>query len=143
MLLKGRNCKVSNHFNTLLDTRFQRRCRSAPGGSRCMVWRLSAKVLNYTVGRRGHSGWNRKITAFTVVSHRMQPCQGWGRGFESLRPLQSAPDQTLSAIFGTAEKPNCRRHSRDKLGGSKAERPADSLSNWRILSEAWGLAHLL
>ena len=57
--------------------------------------------------------------------------------------LQSAPDQTLSAIFGTAKKPNCRRHSRVRLGGSRAERYAKSLSERRILSEAWGLADLL
>ena len=49
--------------------------------------------------------------------HRPWPCQGWGRGFESLRPLQSAPDQTLSAIFGTARKPSCRSLLLAKLGG--------------------------
>jgi hypothetical protein len=57
--------------------------------------------------------------------------------------LQSAPDQTLSAIFGTPKKPNCRRHSRVRLGGSRAERYGQFLSEGHFLSEAWGLADLL
>ena len=51
--------------------------------------------------------------------------------------------QTLSAILGTAKKPNCRRHSRVRLGGSRAERYGKSLSEYRFVSEAWGLADLL
>ena len=54
-----------------------------------------------------------------------------------------APDRTLSAISRTAKKPNCRRVLRIGLGGSRAERYAESLSESRILSEAWGLAELL
>ena len=65
------------------------------------------------------------------------------RGSRFLSLLQSAPDQTLSAIFGTAKKPNCRRHSRVRLGGSRAERYGKSLSECRFVSEAWGLADLL
>jgi hypothetical protein len=42
-----------------------------------------------------------------------------------------------------AKKPNCRRHSHRRLGGSRPERYAGSLSEGRILSEAWGLADLL
>ena len=64
-------------------------------------------------------------------------------GSRLLSLLQSAPDQTLSAIFGTAKKPNCRRHSRVRLGGLRAERYGKSLSECRFVSEAWGLAHLL
>jgi hypothetical protein len=64
-------------------------------------------------------------------------------GSRFLSLLQSAPDQTLSAIFGTAEKPNCRRHSRVRLGGSRAERYGKSLSECQFVSEAWGLAVLL
>ena len=64
-------------------------------------------------------------------------------GSRFLSLLQSAPDQTLSAIFRTAKKPNCRRHSRVRLGGSRAERYGKSLSECRFVSEAWGLADLL
>jgi hypothetical protein len=64
-------------------------------------------------------------------------------GSRLLSLLQSAPDQTLSAIFGTAKKPNCRTHLRVRLGGSRAERYGKSLSECRFLSEAWGLADLL
>ena len=69
--------------------------------------------------------------------------QALGRRFESLSLLQSAPEQTLSAIFRTAKKPNCRRHSRIRLGGSMPEPYAESLSEFRFVSEAWGLADLL
>src|SRR4051794_4648679 len=64
-------------------------------------------------------------------------------GSRFLSLLQSAPDQTLSAIFGTPEKPNCRRLLRDRLGGSRAERYGKLLSEGHFLSEAWGLADLL
>ncbi len=33
---------------------------------------------------------------FAVVEE--QPCQGWGRGFASLRPLQAKSNQALSSI---------------------------------------------
>ena len=82
----------------------------------------------------------KPVNELQLVALSAQPCQGWGRGFESLRPLQSVPLETFSAIFGTAKKPNCRRHSRDWLGGLKPERYGKSLSEWRSLSEAWGLA---
>jgi hypothetical protein len=79
-----------------------------------------------------------------------QPARGEGLGIAPetvgsrfLSLLQSAPDQTLSAIFGTPKKPNCRRHSRVRLGGSRAERYGKSLSECRFVSEAWGLADLL
>ena len=56
-----------------------------------------------------------------------QPARGEGLGIAPenvgsrfLSLLQSAPDQTFSAIFGTAKKPNCRRHSRVRLGGSQS-----------------------
>ena len=55
---------------------------------------------------------------------------------------QSAPLQTFSAIFGTAKKPNCRRYSRNWLGGWMPE-DAELLSEWPFVSEAWGLADLL
>jgi hypothetical protein len=64
-------------------------------------------------------------------------------GSRFLSLLQSAFLQTYSAISGTAKKPNCRRHSRDWLGGLKPERYGKSLSEWRFVSEAWGLADLL
>jgi hypothetical protein len=64
-------------------------------------------------------------------------------GCQFLSLLQSAPDQTLSAHLGSAEKPNCRRLLRAKLGGSRAERYGKSLSECRFVSEAWGLADLL
>jgi hypothetical protein len=41
--------------------------------------------------------------------------------------LQSASLQTFSAISGTTKKPNCRRHSHDRLVGSIAERYGKSL----------------
>ena len=69
------------------------------------------------------------------------PPETVGSRFLSL--LQSPPDQTLSAIFGTVKKPNCRSLLRTGLGGSKAERYDKLLSDGRSLSEAWGLAHLL
>ena len=71
------------------------------------------------------------------------PCCPENVGSRFLSLLQSAPDQTLSAIFGTAKKPNCRRHSRVRLGGSRAERYGKLLSECRFVSEAWGLADLL
>src|SRR5262249_55567397 len=55
---------------------------------------------------------------------------------ESLRPRQSLLLQTFSAIFGTAKKPNSRRHSRDRLGVWRAERSGKLLSECRFLSEA-------
>ena len=64
-------------------------------------------------------------------------------GSRFLSLLQSAPDQTLSAISRTAKKPNCRRHSRVRLGGSRAERYGKSLPECRFVSGAWGLADLL
>jgi hypothetical protein len=64
-------------------------------------------------------------------------------GSRFLSLLQSAPDQTLSAVFGTAEKPNSRRLLRDRLGGPRPERYGKLLSEGRSLSEAWGLADLL
>jgi hypothetical protein len=51
--------------------------------------------------------------------------------------LQSALLQTFSVVFWTAKKPNCRRHSRERLGGSTAERYGKSASEWPSLSEAW------
>jgi hypothetical protein len=42
-----------------------------------------------------------------------------------------------------AEKPNCRRHSRRRLVGTLPERCGKFRSEWRSLSEAWGLADLL
>ena len=64
-------------------------------------------------------------------------------GSQCLSLLQSAITQTLSAISRTARKPNCRKHSRERLGGSEAERYGKSLSEWPFLSEAWDLADLL
>jgi hypothetical protein len=58
-------------------------------------------------------------------------------------PRSSSLRTKLSpAIFGTAEKANCRRHSRDRLEGSRTERYGKSLSECRFVSEAWGLADL-
>jgi len=57
--------------------------------------------------------------------------------------LQSASLQTFSAISGTTKKPNCRRHSHDRLVGSIAERYGTSLSEGQFVSEAWDLADLL
>jgi hypothetical protein len=64
-------------------------------------------------------------------------------GSRLLSLLQSALNQTLSANSGTSEKPNCRRHSSGRLGGSRPQRSAVFLSERRFLSGAWGLAHLL
>jgi hypothetical protein len=72
-----------------------------------------------------------------------QSCQGWGRGFESLRPLQRPASQIVSAISVTAKKPNCRSDLRVRLGGRLPYRSSEFLSERRILSEAWGLADLL
>ena len=57
--------------------------------------------------------------------------------------LQSASLQTFSAISGTTKKPNCRRHSHDRLVGPIAERYGTSLSEGQFVSEAWDLADLL
>ena len=64
-------------------------------------------------------------------------------GSRFLSLLQSVPDQTLSAISGSPEKPNCRRLLRDRLGGSRAERYGTLLSERHFLSEAGGLPNLL
>jgi hypothetical protein len=64
-------------------------------------------------------------------------------GSRFLSLLQSAALQTFSAFSGTAKKPNCRRLSRDGLGGSRAERYGQLLSEGHFLSEAWGLPDLL
>jgi hypothetical protein len=50
-------------------------------------------------------------------------------GSRLLSLLQSAPDQTFSAMFRTAKKPNCRRLLGVRLGGSRAERYAETLSD--------------
>ena len=64
--------------------------------------------------------------------------EAWGGGFESLPLLQSAPLQTFSAIFRAAEKPNCRRHSRVRLGGSMPERYGQISLRMAILSPKLG-----
>ena len=58
-------------------------------------------------------------------------------------PAPVRPGPNSLRHFRDREKPNCRRHSRVRLGGSRAERYGKSLSEWRFLSEAWGLADLL
>src|SRR5690348_17588763 len=63
--------------------------------------------------------------------------------FESRFLLQSLLLQTFSAIFGTAKKPNCSRHWRDRLGVWRAERSGKLLSERRSVSEAWESAILL
>ena len=45
-----------------------------------------------------------------------KPRQGWGRGFESLRPLQSPPLQTLSAVSGPRKSPTAAGIRRLGLG---------------------------
>jgi hypothetical protein len=41
----------------------------------------------------------------SISEDNRQSCQGWGRGFESHRPLQIPRPQTFSAIFRTAKSP--------------------------------------
>jgi hypothetical protein len=79
-----------------------------------------------------------------------QPARGEGLGIAPetvgsrfLSLLQSASVQTFSAISGTAKKPNCRRHSRARLGGPQAECYGKLLSECPLVSGAWGLADLL
>jgi hypothetical protein len=64
-------------------------------------------------------------------------------GSRFLSLLRSAATQTFSAIFRTAKKPNWRRHSYGRLGGSGPERYGKLASEWPFLSEAWDLADLL
>ena len=79
--------------------------------------------------RGGRPFGPNQATPIPAVSSSTCP-ENVGSRFLSL--LQSAADQTLSAIFGTAKKPNCRRHSRVRLGGSRAERYGKSLSECRF-----------
>ena len=64
-------------------------------------------------------------------------------GSRFLSLLQSAATQTFSANFAAGKKPNCRKHSHERLGGSEPERYGKSLSEWPFLSEAWESANLL
>jgi len=72
-----------------------------------------------------------------------QPASGEGLGIAPenvgsrfLSLLQSAFLQTFSAVSGTAKKPNCRRHSRARLGGSQAECYGKLLSECPFVSGA-------
>ena len=62
------------------------------------------------------------------------PCQGWGRGFESLRPLQSALCATFSAAVTGAERRRFCGDFRAHLEGARAERGPELVSGWRSLS---------
>jgi hypothetical protein len=85
----------------------------------------------------------RRVDACDQPSLRHQCSASENVGSRFLSLLQSAALQTFSAFSGTAKKPNCRRLSRDRLGGSRAERYGQLLSEGHFLSEAWGLPDLL
>ena len=64
-------------------------------------------------------------------------------GSRLLSLLQTPGGQTFSDDLRAREKPNCRKHFADGLGGSLPERYGKFVSERRSLSEAWGLGHLL
>jgi len=65
-----------------------------------------------------------------------QSCQGWGRGFESLRPLQSCFLQTFSTDFQARKKASFRAVLQARLGVDNPERYGKSLSERPSLSGA-------
>jgi uncharacterized membrane-anchored protein len=71
-----------------------------------------------------------------ATSYRFGDRRSENVGSRFLSLLQSALLQTFSAVFWTAKKPNCRRHSRNRLGGSVAERYGKLLSERRFVSGA-------
>jgi hypothetical protein len=83
--------------------------------------------------------------AFGSPGRGCLPPRNWpenvGSRFPSL--LQTPERETFSADFWTRKKPNCRKHSADKLGSSLPERYSQFVPERRSLSEAWDLAHLL
>ncbi|HEY0418954.1 MAG TPA: hypothetical protein VGC80_05500, partial [Acetobacteraceae bacterium] len=75
-------------------------------------------------GRRGGSDLTTGMVG-TAVRRRaerragpreLRPCQDWGRGFESLRPLQSVLSQTFSVGFRASENASFRAVLRIRLG---------------------------
>ena len=69
----------------------------------------------------------------TVRRSSVRP-ENVGSRFLSL--LQSARLQIFSAVFGTAKKPNYRKHSQIRLGVWRAERSGKLLSEGRFVSGA-------
>jgi len=81
-----------------------------------------------------------------VPTHLSRACNLAKVGVEGSNPfVRSSPLQTkFSPSFsGPQTSPTAAGFLRDRLGGSRAERYGESLSEGHFLSEAWGLTHLL
>ena len=101
---------------------------------------VSSKVTRYNGetlcrGRCGALSWGPRVSPRPAAPGRLpsfspvQPCQGWGRGFESLRPLQNiqfsitSPPmaQGASLFFGFGSTSEAQRFRFCRLGHRAAQ----------------------
>src|SRR3954470_20612008 len=108
-----------------------------------MSTEISRRIRPGTSGAECGENGTWRSSASQSLADQTSHCQGWGRGFESLRPLQSACPQTFSADFRATKKATFRAVLGVGLGVLHPERYGESLSERLALSEAWESSDLL
>src|SRR3954470_24725200 len=73
-----------------------------------MSTEISRRIRPGTSGAECGENGTWRSSASQSLADQTSHCQGWGRGFESLRPLQSACPQTFSADFRATKKATFR-----------------------------------